>query len=143
MSGLDELQPIAAYEADIRMPIGQVVKFKPARKRRASAATPETEDAVALSFEVAGADRFLWNATRKQWLVKDGHTWRLDIKNEVVNAIRLHVRETAPESMHKARAISSIEALCKVSPAFARVQEDLDRDKFLLGTPKGVIDLRT
>ncbi len=111
--------------------------------RKGDGATTLTEDEVARLFEQANANRFRFNATRGRWHVCRDGIWCSDETGAAFDAIRLHVREHAPATMHRATAVAGVEKLCRVSSTFAVTWRNFDRNPFVLGTPTGIVDLQT
>ena len=103
----------------------------------------DTEDAVALAFELANSDRFKFNATRSQWHYWTTKTWAPDETRMVIDAIRLHCRANASAKFQKASSVKGIETFSRASHTFARIQGNFDRNPWLLGTPGGTVDLKT
>ena len=117
--------------------------------RDAAAGFELTEDGVALGFAAAAEGRFVFDHTSQQWFRWDGGRWALDAKAGAFHQVRLFcrkVRERQPEppkAMAKIAFTSNVERAARTDPRLAVSHEDWDRDRWLLGVPGGVIDLRT
>ncbi|MGI9075057.1 MAG: phage/plasmid primase, P4 family [Bryobacteraceae bacterium] len=83
------------------------------------------------------------------WLRWDKTQWRYDETGMAFHWARLvcrniNTRQPKPKmSIAKAATAASVEKYAKSDPAIAITRDALDCDKLLLGTPGGVVDLRT
>ena len=132
----DELPPMDAYDDGDG-------GNRSGGRRSSSGGSGPTEDAVARGFEADERGSWKFSATRARWHHWDGHIWKPDEKSAVLDAIRAHIRETAPKKFHKRTAVAAIEALCRAARVFARVHSDFDQNPYPLGTPGGTVDLRS
>lgn len=135
-----------------------VVSLNEARKRRKGAGggrpAPEgaavTEDWLALQLAIERGGMARFDHTTGKWLVWAGHRWERNGTGLVVDWIRELVRRHAAgasptdrKRLEKAGTIRGVEALAQADRAFACEEKDFDRDPLLLGTPGGVVELRT
>lgn len=124
--------------------------------RRASGnpvATPSgalslTEDALALQFEKAYSGRLAFAHKFGYWLVFDERTgiWARDYVDRVFHWVREFVRRLNTQQAakwSKAAVVSSVEKFARAAPSFALTGDEFDADVWLLGTPNGVVDLRS
>lgn len=116
-------------------------------KAKANSIAP-TEDAVACDFAERYAGKFVYDHTAQSWFTWDGR-WKRDRRSAVFHAARLFCRETAetlksaPPSIAKIAFASAVERAARSDPKLAVSHEIWDSDPWLLGTPAGVVDLRT
>lgn len=122
---------------------------KPGPAPRDAAGFELNEDGVALGFAAAAQGRFVFDHTSQQWFRWDGGRWALDAKAGAFHQVRLFVRKVRerqpepPKAMAKIAFTSNVERAARTDPRLAVSHEDWDRDRWLLGVPGGVIDLRT
>ena len=102
-----------------------------------------TEDLVALDFEGTNKGKFLFNATRDQWLYWGGTIWAPDETGLVPDTIREHCRGYGDPELQNLRTTKAVQGFCRAARCFARSHKDFDVDPMLLGTPGGTVDLRT
>jgi putative DNA primase/helicase len=102
-----------------------------------------TEDAVARDFERANDGKFLFNATRGQWLSWNGVIWEPDETGLLQDSIRMHCRCYGDPNLQELRKTRAVEGYCRAARIFARTNKQFDADPMLLGTPAGTVDLRT
>lgn len=107
-----------------------------------------TEDLLAERFEAAYEGRLIYSHIRGQWYLReDGEVqFSEDRLERVPHLIREFLRTLNAANDPKlgsAATISAVEKLARRSRGFAIHGNELDREPYLLGTPEGVIDLRT
>lgn len=86
-----------------------------------------------------------------RWMLWTGTRWEEDKQLRVYTAAREFQRTVAEEAgtrrerkeVLSARMTATLESLARSNPGGAEVAEAWDRDPWLLGTPGGVVDLRT
>lgn len=108
----------------------------------------EDEGAILFAERHRGELRYCWS--HGAWFRWDGSIWR---KNETAVAFhfaRELARQMAEDADDKVRVTASkaafagsVERFARADPAFAVTAETWDQDPMLLGTPGGVVDLRT
>lgn len=107
-----------------------------------------TEDSLATLFEQEHIGRLVYAHNRGKWFVYGGWTgtWGRDLVGLVPHWIREFVRNLNADQQAKwakASVVSSVEKFCQRAPGLARLGDEFDSISWLLGTPSGVIDLRT
>jgi putative DNA primase/helicase len=110
-----------------------------------------TENAIARRFARRSSGFLRYNHTTGTWLAWRGTVWCTDELRNVVEQIRCFVelerREAMDEkelaAMGRVSFVFAVEKICRSDPNFAVHQGMLDQDPWLLGTPDGVVDLRT
>jgi putative DNA primase/helicase len=109
-----------------------------------------TEDGVALAFTQDRRDDLRYCHDTGGWFEWTGSYWRPNKKGLAFHLARELARKHNRETDIKIKAITgkagfaaAVEKFAQRDPAFAVTAEVWDRDYFLLGTPGGVVDLRT
>jgi putative DNA primase/helicase len=109
-----------------------------------------TQDGIARLFaaKYSGQLRYCHDAGR--WFEWTGTHWtqdKTDAAFEFVRVLAREISETADAKIVKqVRQVAfarGVETFARSDPAFAVTSASWDRDKFLLGTPAGTVDLRT
>jgi putative DNA primase/helicase len=107
------------------------------------------EDAVALAFAENHNGRIVYDHTEECWFHWTGSQWLRDHRNSVFNcarelsrAVRMQLNK-APPPLAKAAFTGAVERFCRSDPRLAVDFSVWDRDPDLIGTPGGVVDLRT
>lgn len=119
----------------------------------ANVVTPEgaitlSEDALAATFETRNEGRLAYLHKFGYWLIFNPETgiWARDYRELVFHWVREFVRGMNAEQSAKwakAAVASSVEKYARASPGFAFIGDEFDADPWLMGTPGGVIDLRS
>ena len=112
---------------------------------------PFTDDALALAFSARYADDLRHTATWGRWFHWVGSLWKQDSTLEVFDLVRGVCRETAATcgdakvraTLVSAKTVSAVERLAKADRRHAVTDDVWDRDRWILNTPGGVVDLRT
>jgi putative DNA primase/helicase len=109
-----------------------------------------TEDSAALQFTARYAGDLRYDHKLGKWLVWTGKLWKIEETKLAFSWARDLVRELAKNEEPKVRIqagklgfAAGVEKFAQADRAFAVTQEIWDRDPYLLGTPDGVVDLRT
>ncbi|GAB6035776.1 hypothetical protein JCM15519_03350 [Fundidesulfovibrio butyratiphilus] len=104
-----------------------------------------TEDGVAQHFIDAHEAHVRFNVSRKQWLIWSSTHWRPDETRRVADRIRKLCRHHAQhaKALATSKAVRAVEALAQTDQRIVVTADMLDKDLWLLGTPGGVVDLRT
>lgn len=108
-----------------------------------------TQDGVAWAVAKAAHGRFVFDHTDQAWFRFDGSRWAMDTTGRAFHAVRVFCRslrdkaQDAPADMAKIAFISSVERAARTDPRLAVSHEAWDSDRWLLGVPGGVVDLRT
>lgn len=125
---------------------------------------PRVELAAPEYSEIEVADRFAADyskhlkfvTARRSWIVWNGKRWHKDETGQVADMVRLHCRResalyastpgtTAAQarSLCSNKTVSAVLNLAAIDQRFATKASEWDQDPWLLGTPEGVVDLRT
>lgn len=133
--------------------IGAQRAFKAARKRGDQVATVDgvftlSEDALASRFEAEHADRLVYAHKFGAWYWYDAESgiWNCDLIERVLHWLREYIRGLNTEGREKwsrAAVVSSVEKFARRAPGLAVTGDEFDADPWTLGTPSGVVDLRT
>jgi putative DNA primase/helicase len=120
-------------------------RAKPSPPKRAAQTTDLLdEQTVMRQFVEEYRDQLRYNHTSRRWLVWQKHYWKVDGKDLAFSWALALCRKLPPGTVHrKIRFARAIEEGARAQPEFATEQEEWDRDPWLLGTPGGVVDLRT
>jgi putative DNA primase/helicase len=109
-----------------------------------------TEHVVTSEFAHQHADDYLFDHDANHWRRWTGTHWAEDGTDQVLNKIRQLAVSCSERASRQERAsagksgfVSGVERLARADPAFARTLSQFDQDPLLLGTPSGVVDLRT
>ncbi len=108
-----------------------------------------TEDSVARAFADRRAGQIIFDHTSGIWHIWRDGRWARDERHRVFNDARDFTRlmragiPKAPDAMGKINFASNVERATRADPRIAVSHEVWDRDRWLLGIPGGVIDLRT
>jgi putative DNA primase/helicase len=109
-----------------------------------------TVDLVSLTFERLMAGRLRYNHDDSYWYVCRRGNWERDRKDLVFEAIRDMVRIMSDgqharvlKEVRHPKFARAVETFCRSAKGFAIVDEEFNPDPFLLGTPSGVVNLRS
>lgn len=109
-----------------------------------------TDDDLALEFAVRHAARLRYVALWGRWMRWEATVWREDTTLAVFDAVRQMIRgmrdgveERNAARLLSAQTVSAVERLAKSDRRLAATVDQWDADPMLLGTPAGVVDLRT
>ena len=107
-----------------------------------------SEEQIAAQFVLEHADRLLYCHARKQWFSFDGSLWRAQKLSEATwyarqVTTRYSQRAKNQTAMETQKFISAVEKLSTCDPRISRTAEDWDADPWIMGTPKGTVDLKT
>ncbi|THD54582.1 MAG: hypothetical protein E8A46_08175 [Bradyrhizobium sp.] len=109
-----------------------------------------TEDSAALMFRDQYAGKFLFDHDLKTWFVWDGSRWRLDKTALAFEYARRLARDLTKNQSTRSKLTanrtsfaSGVEKFARSDRAFAVEASEWDPDLFLLGTPKGTVNLRS
>src|SRR5262249_25651421 len=115
------------------------------KKRAPTAPAPQPadgglEDNVALQFSAKYASNVRYVHQWGKWMFWDGVCWRSEDTLQAFHLARelCRVAEDADN-----RTVAAVVGLARTDRRQAAVTSQWDRDPWLLGTPKGTIDLRT
>lgn len=103
-----------------------------------------TEQSVMRMFVESNKDRLRYNHDLKRWFIWGEHRWREDRKHRVFEMILALCRSLAKGGPpHKVRFAKYVEEAARAQVEVATENKDWDSDPWMLGTPGGVVDLRT
>jgi len=109
-----------------------------------------SDDAIALAFSARYAETLRRTEAWGKWHERDAHRWKEDTTLRVYDQVRHLCRELAefaPEKLRSeimsGRKVASVERLARSDQRHLATPDMWDSDPFLLGTPGGVVDLRT
>ena len=111
-----------------------------------------TEDGLALAFTAAHRDELRFDHTRDRWFRWSGSAWRQDETKLAFSWCRSICRKLADEgcatggearTLGKAGTARGVETFAQCDQETAVISEIWDRDPWLLGTPRGTVNLRT
>ena len=144
----DDLPPIEMPVASPR-----VIPLASARKpKRAPRLNNDlvTEDSGEIEFARLYADCLRFDHDAGKWREWTGSIWRKNKTGLAFHFARELARNLATDEPDKVRYVTSktsfaagVERFARANPVFATTTDFWDRDPMLLGTPEGVVDLRT
>jgi putative DNA primase/helicase len=107
-----------------------------------------TEDSLSTCFANDYEGLLIFAHLLKRWFIYDPETglWSHDSMERVMHWIRGFVRNLNADQQAKwakATIVSAVETFCRRDPRLARSGDEFDATPWLLGTPTGVIDLRS
>lgn len=118
--------------------------------RKVRSASVQTEDSVALAYVELYGDDVRYDHQAKQWFVWTGSVWRPDEIRVVYATMRTLARDVSKgldESVQKNFGRSAfargVEHHAKADRTIAVTSKRWDRDQYVLGTPSGIVDLRS
>ena len=131
----------------------------PLRRRNEYGVAPEfTEEGLALAFAFAEkyCDRFRWVEEWNSWMEWTGAHWRKAKTLVAYDIIRALCRDAAARvdlaarggprlaaDLNTAKKRAAVQTMARSDVRFQALGEQWDADDWLLGTPAGIIDLRT
>lgn len=102
-----------------------------------------SEQGVMREFIRRNEDHLRYHHQRRQWLVWREHYWKIDGK-QVAFADALDLcREIKAKPAQKVRFAAAVELAARAQAEVATESDEWDHNEMLLGTPGGVVDLRT
>jgi putative DNA primase/helicase len=107
------------------------------------------EDLVARIFVENRKGQLLYCHTDKCWYEFDGFTWvaqKIPLSFHYVRELVRRAVTRNPQGANKTltvKFVKAVEVFAQCDPIMARTIEDWNKDKFLLGTPGGTVNLRT
>jgi putative DNA primase/helicase len=112
---------------------------------------PLTEDGVAQAFAIERADQLRFCHGPNKWYRWDGERWKLETTRLAFSWVRDLARrmshyvidDRTQQMLGRAAFASGVERFAQADRTFAVTPDLWDRDPFLMGTPGGVVDLRT
>jgi putative DNA primase/helicase len=102
------------------------------------------QDAVALAFARCYGETFRYVAKWNRWLEWDGVRWRFEDTLNAFDKARALLRASSDGAAKAdAKTVAAVVTLARADRLIAATHEQWDADPWLLGTPKGTVDLRT
>lgn len=97
-----------------------------------------------MAAEVLRTKSHLYNATRQAWMEWTGTHWQTADRGSAVElAKRLALRDPEDKGACSHNAVRAAMNLATSTPGVTVVEQDMDRDRCLLNTSSGTVDLRT
>jgi P4 family phage/plasmid primase-like protien len=133
----DQQHPLADQD-DVGIPAGELI----------------TEQVAMEAFVASFHKDLRYNHSSKSWLIWVGHFWKPDNRKLAFSwalklcrqlALRITGKSRAKARLvvEKVRFSAAVEQAASAMPPISTAQEDWDANPWLLGTPCGVVDLRT
>jgi hypothetical protein len=161
--GIDDLIGVESGSDDAEMLIVEAImrsvkdtKPKPAFIKQEAELSDLTgfelhEDGLAMAFAEKYRDKLLYCHTRGSWYHWTGCHWKLEQTSLAFSWARELCRQfylsqdniKVRNFVAKASTAAAVERFARSDRTFAVTSEVWDKDTFLLGTPDGVVDLRT
>jgi putative DNA primase/helicase len=118
--------------------------------RKVRSASVQTEDSVALAFAELYGNDVRYDHQAKRWFVWTGNVWRPDetrVAYATMRALARDVSKGLDDSVQKNFGRSAfargVEHHTKADHTLAVTSKRWDQDRYALGTPLGIVDLRT
>lgn len=104
-----------------------------------------SEDAIALQFVRENLGRMKFDHDHGRWFEWDGVRWKPDRTDRGLHYARQIGRRMGEGKgkICKASVASGAERFCRADPDMATTSDGWDQDLWKIGTPKGVVNLRT
>jgi putative DNA primase/helicase len=135
---------------ELESPVGETIPAGGKKKKPAATGSVVTEGNTADAFTALHAEHLRFDHTRGKWSLWDGTRWKREETKLAYRWAHAEARRlargkgsTVAVRAGKAAFAAGVERLAQAGEAFAVTHEIWDRDPWLLGTPDGVIDLRT
>jgi putative DNA primase/helicase len=114
---------------------------KPVEKKKNSKRW--TQDSIATQFTAQHGDKLRFCHHTQKWYVWTGAIWKPDDTMLAFDYARSVCRDLGGSKLARAMDAGAVERFARADRAFAVTSELWDRDKYLLGTPSGPVDLLT
>ncbi len=105
------------------------------------AAPQLTEMDVRTMFEAQAKGRRLFERRSKSWYVERNGIWQRDELGDTDRAMQALCEGI--DGFATLKKVKAVEELVRSAPGIACTTDDFDREPYLLGTPRGLIDLRS
>ncbi len=105
-----------------------------------------TEDNIARVFAQRYAGRLLFDHTSGRWLQWDGARWKPEqtrLAYHYARELTRGLNADGKAKWAKDAAFAAVERIARTDRAFACTIDQFDADPWLLGTPAGIVDLKT
>lgn len=149
-----ELAALDAMADDYRQPqpigVGEPIHVRPGSF--AIDGKTSTEESLAREWATNHKADWRFDAGIQRWFEWDGARWKQDRTRRALQLIREHIQaaaegrggNTKPQpALAKASVARGVETFCQIDPRVVVEHDVWDPDAFQLGTPKGMVDLRT
>jgi P4 family phage/plasmid primase-like protien len=113
---------------------------KGGRSKNKAGAPAGLQDNVALDFAALLVETFRFVAIWNRWMQWEGHRWRVEDTLAAFDEARTLCRAAGDAD---AKTVAAVVILARSDRRLAATSEQWDRDKWLLGTTDGVVDLKT
>lgn len=143
----------ALKEGQVFTPIATNAGRREARTAANEVVIPESECAVSLTedniarvFAQRFREQLLFDHTSGRWLQWDGTRWKPEATRLAYHYTRELTRGLNAEGKAKwakAAVYAAVETIARTDRAFACTLDQFDRDRWALGTPAGIVNLRT
>jgi P4 family phage/plasmid primase-like protien len=87
-----------------------------------------------------------FNHTNGKWYIFNNHFWKIDTKKQIVNLIKDNLKGGSISKYKKFLTksnIDSIISLCSSIPEISKINDDFDKNKYLLNLKNGTYNLQT
>ena len=120
----------------------------PGEKVNTNAAGQVTEERIAAEFAAAYKETLRYCGTLGVWFewLPKLHIWKRDETNRVFHYVREMCKALNPDgkpSLGKSSTALGVERFAKADPQLAIIEDQLDSHIYLIGTPSGVINLKS
>jgi hypothetical protein len=109
-----------------------------------------SEDTIAHEFAVRHFDKARFNSTTKEWHLWNGNRWKsdktrraFDWSRRLVAEMGRHEDASIKRRLGSKRFADGVEGFARTDQALAVTFDHWDQDLDVLGTPSGIVDLRT
>ncbi len=105
-----------------------------------------SEDAIARRFADRYGGLLVFNHTSGRWHAWDRSRWlqeETDLAFDYARRLTRSLNHSGAAKWAKASVYAAVERIARADRVFARTIHDFDSDPWLLGTPGGILDLRT
>lgn len=124
--------PIGENRKDIKQDIIKIREADPGEER------------IATNFINLQKDKIRFDHSLGKWLIWNNYFWEIDEKQQIINLIRICVRDTEmPNFKKRSSIIRGVEFIAKSDPLVATISKDWDADPWLFCTPNGTVNLKT
>lgn len=135
---------------------GNVISIQSQRLDLSPVAPPKfSEIALARSWSESAGKNWRYVSAWNTWMQWDGSRWIIDCRNSITNITADNMVAASNwvsaqsltigqrRSICSKKNIANVLSVAGADPRHATVPDDWDKDPFLLGTPDGVVDLKT
>jgi putative DNA primase/helicase len=140
--GIDYTQAINTIERlfkDTEPPDAQ----KPKSAGKEKGGSGKTQDAIALAFTERHRNQLRFCHHTGKWFLWNSTIWQRQETQLAFHYARTLCRDVGGKKLTRAADAAAVERFARADPALAVTREKWDRDKYLLGTPSGTVNLKT